>query len=433
MTMDEDILQFELKNHTQAIIKVIGVGGGGSNAVNHMFHEGIHDVSFALCNTDNQALSRSPVPIKVQLGEQTTGGLGAGNKPEVARKAAEESIDLIQDLLSDGTRMVFITAGMGGGTGTGAAPVIARVAKDLGILTIGIVTIPFAFEGPRKIVQALKGVEKIANNVDALLVINNDRLREIYSDLTMMNAFAKADDTLATAAKSIAEIITIHGHVNLDFADVNTTLKEGGVAIMSRGMGSGENRIEDAIKDALHSPLLNNNDVFSAKKILVNISYGKEAPLMMDEMNAFHEFMSKFGTEIEVIWGAAEEENLEKEIKVTLLATGFDIHSVPGISEQHLEESKAEELERKIKEDALKEEEEKNKKLIEKYYGKEGLRAIANTNNQPEPFILTLEELNDDKIIEALEKNPVYKRTNEFNPREFRSETVAPSSSLFDS
>lgn len=433
MKMDEDILKFEIQNHTQAIIKVIGVGGGGSNAVNHMFHEGIHDVSFALCNTDNQALSKSPVPIKVQLGEQTTGGLGAGNKPEVARVAAEESIELIQDLLGDGTRMVFITAGMGGGTGTGAAPVIARVAKDLGILTIGIVTIPFVFEGPRKIVQALKGVEEIAANVDALLVINNERLRDIYKDLTMMNAFARADDTLATAAKSIAEIITIHGHVNLDFADVNTTLKEGGVAIMSRGLGKGETRINDAIQDALHSPLLNNNDVFSAKKILVNISYGENSPLMMEEMDAFHEFMSKFGNEIEVIWGAAVEDTLEDEVKVTLLATGFNLTSVPGISEKHLEETKAEELERKITEDNQKSQEKDDKKLIEKYYGKEGLRTIAKGNNQPKTFVLTLEELNDDKIIEALEKNPVFKRTREFDPREFRSESAAQSSSLFDS
>ncbi|MDD4730016.1 MAG: cell division protein FtsZ [Dysgonamonadaceae bacterium] len=386
----------------------------------------------ALCNTDNQALSKSPVPVKVQLGEQTTGGLGAGNKPEVARKAAEESIELIQDLLSDGTRMVFITAGMGGGTGTGAAPVIARVAKDMDILTIGIVTIPFVFEGPPKIVQALKGVEEIAKNVDALLVINNERLREIYSDLTIMNAFAKADDTLATAAKSIAEIITIHGHVNLDFADVNTTLKEGGVAIMSRGVGSGDDRIDEAIKDALHSPLLNNNNVFSAKKILVNISYSESAPLMMEEMNAFHKFMSKFDTEIEVIWGAAVEEDLEENVKITLLATGFNISSVPGINEKHIEESKAEELERKIKEDELKEQNEQDKELIKKYYGKEGLRNISNASYQPKTFVLSLEELNDDKIIEALEKNPVFKRTREFNPREFHSESHTPSSTLFD-
>ena len=432
MTMNDDILKFELKNHTQAIIKVIGVGGGGSNAVNHMFHEGIHDVSFALCNTDNQALSRSPVPVRVQLGELTTGGLGAGNKPDVAREAAEESINLINDLLGDGTRMVFITAGMGGGTGTGAAPVIARVAKDLGILTIGIVTIPFVFEGPRKIVQALKGVEEIAANVDALLVINNERLRDIYSDLTIMNAFAKADDTLATAAKSIAEIITIHGHVNLDFADVNTTLKEGGVAIMSRGVGSGDDRINAAIKDALHSPLLNNNDVFSAKKILVNISYSETAPLMMEEMNAFHEFMSKFGTEIEVIWGAAVEEELGEDVKITLLATGFNISSVPGINEKRIDESKAEELERKIKEDERKEQEELNKQLMQKYYGEDGMRNIAKGNNQPETFVLTSEELFDDKIIEALEKNPVFKRTREFNPRDYRSESTAPTSSLFD-
>ena len=431
--MDEDILQFELKNHTQAIIKVIGVGGGGSNAVNHMFHEGIHDVSFALCNTDYQALSRSPVPVKVQLGESTTGGLGAGNKPDVARKAAEESIDMIQDLLGDGTRMVFITAGMGGGTGTGAAPVIARAAKDLGILTIGIVTIPFVFEGPPKIVQALRGVEEIAKNVDALLVINNERLREIYSDLTIMNAFARADDTLATAARSIAEIITIHGHVNLDFADVNTTLKEGGVAIMSRGVGSGENRINDAINDALHSPLHNNNNVFNAKKILVNISYSEAAPLMMEEMNAFHEFMSKFGSEIEVIWGAAIEEELEEEVKITLLATGFNITSIPGIDDMHNIETKAEELERKIKEDAEKEQVDQDKQLIKKYYGKDGLKNIGNNNYPPDPFVLTIEELSDDKIIEALEKNPVFKRNRDFDPRDYQNESSTTSSTLFDS
>ena len=433
--MDKDILEFELKNHTQAIIKVVGVGGGGSNAVNHMFHEGIHDVSFALCNTDNQALSTSPVPVKLQLGQETTGGLGAGNKPEVARKAAEESIDLIENLFGDGTRMVFITAGMGGGTGTGAAPVIARVAKDMGILTIGIVTIPFAFEGPPKIVQALKGVEEIANNVDALLVINNERLRDIYSDLTIMNAFAKADDTLATAARSIAEIITIHGHVNLDFADVNTTLKDGGVAIMSRGLGSGEDRINAAIKDALHSPLLNNNDVFNAKKILVNISYSETAPLMMEEMNAFHEFMSKFRAEIEVIWGAAVEEDLEDEIKITLLATGFDIHSVPGMKEQHeaeiVAESEAERIERQIKEDEEEERQRRNRELIEKYYGEEVLNNIAKSRNRPVTFALSLEELSDDRIIESLEKNPVFTRTRDFNPRTDKNERSAPSSTLF--
>jgi cell division protein FtsZ len=430
--MDYDLLDFQIESHTDAIIKVIGVGGGGGNAVNHMFREGIHNVSFALCNTDNQALMESPVPVKVQLGTTTTGGLGAGNKPEIARKAAEESVDLIEDLLNDGTRMVFITAGMGGGTGTGAAPVIARVAKELGILTVGIVTIPFVFEGSRKIVQALKGVEEIAKNVDALLVINNERLRDIYSDLTVLNAFAKADDTLTTAAKSIAEIITVHGHVNLDFADVNTTLKDGGVAIMSSGKGTGSDRINEAIKDALHSPLLNNNDVFNSKKILINICFGEENPLMMEEMNALHDFMSKFSNDIEVIWGAAVEESLDKEVKVTLLATGFSINNVPGIEDIKLEESKADELQRKIQEDEERKREIKDKELIEKYYGKAGLETLSANNYRQEPFILTLEELDDDKILEALEKNPVFKRDRTFNPRTYHIDKLNQSATLFD-
>ena len=431
--MDDELLDFQIDSRTDAIIKVIGVGGGGGNAVNHMFQEGIHDVSFALCNTDNQALMESPVPIKVQLGGHTTGGLGAGNKPEIAQKAAEESVDLIENLLNDGTRMVFITAGMGGGTGTGAAPVVARVAKEMGVLTVGIVTIPFMFEGPRKIVQALKGVEEMAKNVDALLVINNERLRDIYSDLTMLNAFAKADDTLATAARSIAEIITVHGHVNLDFADVNTTLKDGGVAIMSSGLGRGEDRISDAIKNALHSPLLNNNDVFSAKKILINLSFGESHPLMMEEMNALHDFMSKFSREIEVIWGAAVEESLDEEVKVTLLATGFSITSVPGIDEHEQEKSRAEQIQLQIEKDARLEQEKKDKNLIEKYYGKTGLKTLTTVNYRLEPFVLTIDELDDDKLLEVLEKTPVFKREPDFNPRVFSSDTQQQqSSSLFD-
>ena len=430
--MDDDILDFQIDSRTDAIIKVIGVGGGGGNAVNHMFQEGIHDVSFALCNTDNQALMESPVPVKVQLGENTTGGLGAGNKPEIAEKAAEESVDLIEDLLNDGSKMVFITAGMGGGTGTGAAPVVARIAKNMGVLTVGIVTIPFMFEGPRKIVQALKGVEKIAKNVDALLVINNERLRDIYSDLTMLNAFARADDTLATAARSIAEIITVHGHVNLDFADVETTLKDGGVAIMSSGLGNGDDRINDAIKSALHSPLLNNNDVFSAKKILINLAFGEENPLMMEEMNALHDFMSKFSREIEVIWGTAVEKTLGDQVKVTLLATGFSITSVPGIQEQQQEISRAEEIQQQIEKDAKIEQDKRDKDLIEKYYGKTGLKTLTSVNYRLEPFVLTIDELDDDKVLEALEKTPVFQREPDFNPRIFKSEIHQQSTSLFD-
>lgn len=431
--MDDELLDLQIESRTHAIIKVIGVGGGGGNAVNHMFQEGIHDVSFALCNTDNQALMESPVPVKVQLGGHTTGGLGAGNKPEIAQQAAEESVDMIENLLSDGTRMVFITAGMGGGTGTGAAPVVARVSKEMGVLTVGIVTIPFMFEGPRKIVQALKGVEEMAKNVDALLVINNERLRDIYSDLTMLNAFAKADDTLATAARSIAEIITVHGHVNLDFADVNTTLKDGGVAIMSSGLGKGEDRVNDAIRNALHSPLLNNNDVFSAKKILINLSFGESHPLMMEEMNALHDFMSKFSREIEVIWGAAVEEQLEEEVKVTLLATGFSITSVPGIKEHEQEKTRAEQIQQQIERDAQLAQEKKDKDLIEKYYGKTGLKTLTSVNYRLEPFVLTIDELDDDKVLEALEKTPVFKRESDFNPRVFSSDVQQQqSSSLFD-
>jgi cell division protein FtsZ len=332
--MDNNILlDFGEPEKENSIIKVIGVGGGGGNAVNHMYREGIHDVTFVLCNTDNQALNDSPVPVHLQLGKE---GLGAGNRPEKARAAAEESLEDIKKVLSDGTRMAFITAGMGGGTGTGAAPVIARVSKEMGILTVGIVTIPFRFEGDRKIDQALDGVEEMQKHVDALLVINNERLREIYPELTVLDAFGKADDTLSVAAKSIAEIITVHGLINLDFNDVKTVLKDGGVAIMSTGYGEGEGRVRKAIDDALNSPLLNENDVFNSKKILLSISFsggkdGKES-LMMEEMNDVNDFMGKFGNDFEIKWGLATDPELGKRVKVTILATGFGIDSVDGMS-----------------------------------------------------------------------------------------------------
>lgn len=320
------MVDFGTPEKENTIIKAIGVGGGGGNAVNHMYKQGIHDVSFVLCNTDNQALSDSSVPVLLQLGEE---GLGAGNKPAKARKAAEDSIDAIKEMLNDGTKMAFITAGMGGGTGTGAAPVIARVSKEMGILTVGIVTIPFRFEGKRKIDQALDGVEEMAKNVDALLVINNERLRKIYPDLTVLSAFEKADDTLSVAAKSIAEIITNHGLINLDFNDVKTVLKDGGVAIMSTGYGEGEGRVKQAIEDALNSPLLNDNDVFNAKKILLSINFAKqsnggeaqnEGGLMMEEMNEVNDFMEQFGSDFEIKWGIALDPELGKKVKVTILA-----------------------------------------------------------------------------------------------------------------
>ena len=264
-------------NEMPTIIKVIGVGGGGNNAINHMYGQNIKGVSFVVCNTDRQALNGSPVPTKVLIGPETTKGLGAGNRPEVAREAAEESANEIAALFDDDTRMVFITAGMGGGTGTGAAPVVARIAREKGMLTIGIVTIPFFFEGEKKILKALDGADEMKKYVDALMIINNERLTEIYSELNFLNAFGKADDTLSIAARSISELITSEGRINLDFNDVNTTLRDGGVAVISSGYGDGERRMTKAIEDALNSPLLKNRDVYGSKRILVNIYFSREA------------------------------------------------------------------------------------------------------------------------------------------------------------
>ena len=407
--MDDKIMNFNYPTDAPKIIKVIGVGGGGGNAVTHMYKEGIHNVSFVLCNTDNQALERSDVPMKLVLGREITQGLGAGNKPERAMMAAEESKDDIKNMLSDGTKMVFITAGMGGGTGTGAAPVMARIAKDMGILTVGIVTIPFIFEGERKILQALNGVEEISKNVDALLVINNERLREIYPELTVMNAFGKADDTLTVAAKSIAEIITLPGIINLDFADVNTTMKDGGVALMSNGYGAGEGRVRKAVKDALNSPLLSNNDVKNARKILFNVSFSEKAELRMEEMNDVHNFMSEFNRNIDVIWGTAIDNSLGDQVKMTILATGFTTDDIPQIAEKHRTEvitlTEAE-IEAKKKRDI---EEQKNQKLIGKYYGNSA-QSSSHFFGKYNLVVFSDEELDNDAFITAVEENPTYDR-----------------------
>lgn len=401
-----DILDFG-EPEKNSIIKVIGVGGGGGNAVNHMYREGIHDVSFVLCNTDNQALNDSPVPVHLQLGKE---GLGAGNKPEKARQAAEDTIDEIKNMLSDGTKMAFITAGMGGGTGTGAAPVIARVSKELGILTVGIVTIPFRFEGDRKIDQALDGVEEMSKHVDALLVINNERLREIYPELTVLDAFGKADDTLSIAAKSIAEIITNHGLINLDFNDVKTVLKDGGVAIMSTGYGEGEGRVKKAIEDALNSPLLNDNDIFNSKKILLSINFCEEkkdnSGLMMEEMNDVNDFMAKFGSDFEIKWGLAIDPELGKKVKVTILATGFGIEDVDGMN-SHLGKKHTQEEANRIAEEEEKAAERQDRR--NRYYGKDS------TNKQykrrPHIFLFQAEDLDNEDVILAVENTPTYKRT----------------------
>ena len=396
---DETIMPFDFQSGSPSIIKVIGVGGGGGNAVNHMYREGIHDVTFVVCNTDNQALDESPVPIKLQLGRE---GLGAGNRPERARDAANESLEDVKNMLNDGCKMAFITAGMGGGTGTGAAPIIAKTAKDMGILTVGIVTIPFLFEGNKKIDQALDGVEEMSKHVDALLVINNERLRDVYSDLSVMNAFGKADDTLSVAAKSIAEIITIRGKINLDFNDVKTVLKYGGVAIMSTGYGYGEGRVTQAITDALHSPLLNNNDIFNSKKVLFNISYSSNSDLMMEEMNEVHEFMSRFGKDVETKWGLYIDDNLEDKVKFTILATGFGIKDVPGMNNKlSAEEQKRQE--------ELEEEEQKKAERRDDFYP--GSYKNNRKKGNYKIYIFTQEDLDNDDIISMVETTPTYKRS----------------------
>ena len=401
---EETTMPFDFPKDAPHIIKVIGVGGGGGNAVNHMYREGIHDVTFVVCNTDNQALDESPVPIKLQLGSE---GLGAGNRPERAKAAAEESMEDIKLMLNDGCKMAFITAGMGGGTGTGAAPIIAKTAKEMGILTVGIVTIPFLFEGNRKIDQALDGVEEMSNHVDALLVINNERLRDVYSDFSVMKAFGKADDTLSTAAKSIAEIITLRGTINLDFNDVKTVLKDGGVAIMSTGFGEGEGRVTQAINDALHSPLLNNNDIFNSKKVLFVITYSPNSELMMGEMDEIHEFMSKFGKDVETKWGLYIDESLETKVKFTILATGFGIKDVPGmdsvLNKRTLEEQKRlEEMEE--------EEEQRKDERRSDFYGPNILKN-SNRKRRHNVYIFTQEDLDNDDIISMVETTPTYKRT----------------------
>ena len=365
-------LDFGEPDRQNSIIKVIGVGGGGGNAVNNMYNQGIHDVSFVVCNTDAQALKASPVPERLQLGSE---GLGAGNRPEKARLAAEESIDDIKAMLSDGTKMDFITAGMGGGTGTGAAPVIAQVSKELGILTVGIVTIPFKFEGNKKIDQALDGVDEMAKHVDALLVINNERLRKVYPDLSLLNGFAKADDTLSVAARSIAEIITVRGLINLDFNDVRTVLKDGGVAIMSTGFGEGEGRVRKAIDDALNSPLLNDNDVYNSQKILLSIAFSSDNGtdgLAMEEMNEINNFMSRFGSNFELKWGIAIDNTLEKKVKITILATGFGLDDLEDVANYHsrLDKARAQEEAQKKAEQEEADAERSNRR--DKYYRDNG-------------------------------------------------------------
>lgn len=401
-------LDFGEPDRQNSIIKVIGVGGGGGNAVNNMYKQGIHDVSFVVCNTDAQALKDSPVPERLQLGSE---GLGAGNRPEKARLAAEESIDDIKAMLSDGTKMDFITAGMGGGTGTGAAPVIARVSKELGILTVGIVTIPFKFEGNKKIDQALDGVDEMAKHVDALLVINNERLRKVYPDLSLLNGFAKADDTLSVAAKSIAEIITVRGLINLDFNDVRTVLKDGGVAIMSTGFGEGDGRVRKAIDDALNSPLLNDNDIYNSQKILLSIAFSSENGtdgLAMEEMNEINDFMSRFGSNFELKWGIAIDNTLEKKVKITILATGFGLDDLEDVASYHsrLDKARAKEEAQKKAEQEEADAERGNRRS--KYYGDDRDKLAK---PRPHIYLFSQDDLDNEDVILEVESIPTFNRT----------------------
>lgn len=377
-------LQFNIEDKSNNIIKVIGVGGGGSNAVRHMYKEGVENVSFVVCNTDSQALAHTDVPLRLQLG---TEGLGVGGDPEKGHQAAEYSIDDIKSLFNDGTQMVFITAGMGGGTGTGAAPVIAKVAKDMGILTVGVVTLPFRFEKRKRIEKALQGMTELKKCVDSLLVINNERLIDTYSDgmITIDEAFAKADDILATATKTIAEIITKKGTVNRDFCDVKSVMQDAGSAVVSIGKASGENRIYKAMANALTSPLLDNVDKRRAKRLLYIIYSSKSKPVVISETAEVNDFMDELDDNLEVFWGLYEDDTLEDEVKVAIIATGFDTESVSVQARQDDEDKQ-----RMI--DLMR----------EKYYGKS--RSVSKAFEQELPFEEDKkEEKNTDSEVEENE------------------------------
>ena len=402
--MDTNVgMNFSFPTNSVKIIKVIGVGGGGVNSVNHMYECGIHGVNFAVCNTDEQSFEGVNVPVKVTLGA----GLGAGGKPEKAKQEFEHSAAEVEKLLSDGTRMVFIAAGMGGGTGSGAAPLLAKMAKSKGILTVGIVTIPFLYEKVPRIIQALDAVEEMSRNVDALIVINNERLKEFYPDFELVEAFKKPNEVLAMAVKSIAEIITKKGIINRDFNDVTSTMKDSGVALVSYGFGNGENRLNDAINDALDSPLLNNNDISTAQRILFYISFKKDAHFMVDELTkSIDNFMAGFDNHIKMIWGFGVDDSLtdDQEVKFTIIATGFGLDAVPEIREM-----KDEETLRLINETNSKKKKDEER-VIEAYGENFNPKVKVNRVQQSNIIIMTMEEMDDDALIDYMENNPPYNR-----------------------
>ncbi len=414
-----------------SIIKVIGVGGGGGNAVNYMFKQDIPNVNFVICNTDKQHLDMSPVPRKILLGEEVTHGRGAGNNPEVGKECAEKSQDEIKKLFTDGTEMVFITAGMGGGTGTGAAPVVAQLAKEAGMLTIGIVTVPFMFEGEKKIVKALEGVKVMREHVDALLVINNENLIELYKDMNFFNAFERADDTLANAARSISDIISERCYINVDFQDVKTTLKNSGTAIISTAEGEGDHRITDAIKNALHSPLLKKHDINTSKRLLFKFTCSRDCqkPLSAGELAEITQFTSQLPSSIDVKWGIADDSNMGEKVKITVLASGFDITLSEG---KKIEGSDSEtggvktpgpidfgakgNESAKTGPDQISSEE---KRRIAEMYGEDIMRKQQRETSRMKYAILKPEQFDNHEVIALIESVPTFMRNTEprFNER----------------
>ena len=396
-----------------AIIKVIGVGGGGGNAVNYMYKQNIPNVNFVVCNTDRQHLLNSPVPNKVLLGYEITKGLGAGNRPEVGKQCAEADSDKIKALFDDHTEMVFITAGMGGGTGTGAAPVVAQLAKEAGMLTIGIVTVPFMFEGEKKVLKAIEGAEELKKHVDALLVINNENLLELYKDLNFFNAFGKADDTLANAARSISDIISEEGYINVDFQDVKTTLKNSGTAIISTAYGEGEHRISDAIHNALKSPLLKKHDISTAQRLLFKFSCWKDSEnsIRAEEINEISQFTAKLPKNIDVKWGVADDPSLGDKVKFTILASGFDLKIGEGSSGIIFGQSP------KDATDEPKPQEPKSGSSgkIEEFYGTDILQKQKQDASKIKYVILTPEQMDNSEVITRLERMPAFNRSPKFN------------------
>ncbi|MBO5272128.1 MAG: cell division protein FtsZ [Muribaculaceae bacterium] len=400
--LDNDC-DFVLSNDVTPEIMVIGVGGGGNNAIDNMYKEKVENVEFVVCNTDAQALNKSKVPKKLLIGPMTTKGLGAGNNPSVARLAAEESYEDINDLFDERTKMVFVTAGMGGGTGTGAAPIVAKVARERGLLNIGIVTIPFLFEGNPKILKALDGDDEMKKYVDALLVINNERLCDIYGDLDFLNAFGKADDTLTTAARSISELITVKGYINLDFNDVDTTLRGGGAAIISSGYGEGENRVTKAFNEALNSPLLKNRDITSSKKLLFNIYFSQNAThkFEMKETSEITSFITELNPTVDVIWGATIDDSLGDKIKITILAAGFNV----DLKEDNSDTDNGQIMfvsDSKI----VKPITPPSPERIKDVYGDDKVDDLQ----KHKYIILNTAAMEDDSIIESLEANPTFNR-----------------------